>query len=72
MLLDGVIIMIIGMGVVFSFLIIMVLAMSVTARLMPVIAKYFPEEMPQQDKITKIVEQYDEVAVVLAAVKAFR
>lgn len=71
MLLDGLVIMALGMGVVFTFLIIMVLSMCVMAKIVAVIGKYFPEKVQEESKGSKAIEQNDEIAVVLAAVKAF-
>ncbi len=70
MLIDGLVVMGIGMSVVFSFLIILVIAMGILAKVMPILNDLMPEEIQEQNKITKVVEQNDEIAVVIAAVKA--
>jgi sodium pump decarboxylase gamma subunit len=67
MLLDGLIIMAIGMGVVFLFLTLMVIVMNISAN----IFKLFPEEVQTESKINRVIEQNDEIAIVVAAVKAF-
>jgi len=67
MLLDGLIVMAIGMGVVFAFLTIMVMVMNISAG----IFKLFPEKVQAESKINKVIEKNDEIAIVIAAVKAF-
>lgn len=62
--------MVIGMGVVFFFLVIMVFSMNIMSA---VIAKYneiYPEQV-QEEKQTVSSDNNQEIAVVLAAVKAF-
>ena len=43
---DGLIVMIIGMGTVFIFLTIMIWAMDLNGRVLQIINKFFPEEVP--------------------------
>ena len=47
---DGMIILCIGMGVVFSFLIIMVWAMNIMSAVIKKINNIFPEEIPDENK----------------------
>jgi oxaloacetate decarboxylase gamma subunit len=65
--------MVLGMGVVFTFLVIMIEAMKLQAKL---VAKYFPEEALTAPKASATaVSQDDEqarVAAVIAAVTEFR
>lgn len=70
MLTDGLIYMGIGMTIVFLFLTIMVFAMVITAKILPVLAKIMPEKEPEADKLQKVVEKNDEIAVAIAAVRA--
>lgn len=71
MLLTGVYIMIIGMIVVISFLCLLILTMHGVAWSLRFLNKYFPETLPEKDRYEKVFEQHDEIAVVLAAVKAY-
>lgn len=68
---EGLIIMASGMGVVFSFLVVMVLAMSLMAKVMPVLAKIFPEVEPEEKGLKLATVQHDDIAVAIAAVKAY-
>ena len=52
MLTEGLILMVIGMSVVFVFLIVMVLAMNIMAALMKPLAKLIPE--PQEKQVVKV------------------
>ena len=70
---DGCAIMFLGMGVVFAFLILMVWVMNITAEVIKVLNKYFPEEVPQQ-KISKKKktksEEDEQIAIAIAATLA--
>jgi len=70
---DGCAIMFLGMGVVFAFLILMVWVMNITAEVIKVLNKYFPEEIPQQKtakkKKTKS-EEDEQIAIAIAATLA--
>ena len=67
---QGITITIISMVVVFSFFTIMIISMNVMAKLMPILAKISPEVEPkEQNNIKKSNEQFDEIALVVAAVK---
>ena len=73
MLAKGLILMVIGMSVVFVFLIVMVLAMNIMAALMKPLAKLIPE--PQEKQVVKVRkpagDDLEEIAVAIAAVNSF-
>jgi oxaloacetate decarboxylase gamma subunit len=73
MLTEGLILMVIGMSVVFVFLIVMVLAMNIMAALMKPLAKLIPE--PQEKQVVKVRkpagDDLEEIAVAIAAVNSF-
>ena len=69
MMTEGIQLMIIGMGVVFSFLILLVLAMQASAAFFKKFGHLFPEEITAA-KPTKKVQDLSDVAVAIAAVKA--
>lgn len=73
MLTQGLILMAIGLGVVFVFLTVMVLAMNIMAALMKPLAKLIPE--PQEKQVVKVKKAtgdgLEEIAVAVAAVKYF-
>lgn len=72
MLIQGLQYMVIGMGVVFFFLVIMVISMNIMSA---VIAKYneiYPEQVEEETKPASSGNgNNEEIALVLAAVKAF-
>ena len=64
---EGAIIMAIGMGTVFFFLIIMIGAMNINEIVLKFVGKYFPEEAPEVKTAKKKVESNDEeVALAIA------
>lgn len=64
---EGTVIMIIGMGTVFFFLVIMICAMNINELILKFIGKYFPEEIPEIKAIKKKVESSDdEIALAIA------
>ena len=70
---DGCAIMFLGMGVVFAFLVLMVWVMNITAQVIQVLNKYFPEEIPQQKTSKKKKSKSDEeeqIAIAIAATLA--
>lgn len=71
MLIDGIYIMIVGMVVVLSFLCLLILTMHASAKVLVVVNKYFPEPVQEKCKLAKVIGQNDEIAVVVAAVKAY-
>ena len=70
---DGLIVMIIGMGTVFIFLTIMIWAMDLNGRVLQIINKFFPEEVPVEKKTAKKNAQSDndeEIALAIAGAMA--
>lgn len=65
---DGMIILFIGMGVVFSFLIIMVWAMNIMSAVIKKINNIFPEEIPDENKYSKKnkISSDSEIALAIA------
>lgn len=65
---DGMIIMLIGMGFVFLFLVIMVYAMNIMAFIIKKINTIFPEEIPNENKHSKKnkISADSEVALAIA------
>ncbi len=65
---DGMIILCIGMGVVFSFLIIMVWAMNIMSAVIKKINNIFPEEIPDENKYSKKnkISSDSEIALAIA------
>ncbi len=73
MLEDGLFVTIVGIGVVFGFLLILVITMSITAKIMVVINKLFPEAVVvTASKVKKDTSLDEEIAVAIAATKALR
>jgi oxaloacetate decarboxylase gamma subunit len=65
---QGFFIMVIGMGTVYIFLTIMIYAMNITKKILDIVNKYFPEEVPQESKKRKEKKDNDaEVALAIAA-----
>ena len=60
-----------GMGVVFGFLIIMVIAMSINAAFFRKFAHLFPEEETPKTGLQRHGEDLSAIAVAIAAVKAY-
>ena len=64
---EGAIIMAIGMGTVFFFLVIMIGAMNINEMVLRIVGKYFPEEVPEVKTTKKKVESSDdEIALAVA------
>lgn len=76
MLTEGLGLMVAGMGVVFAFLTLLVLAMTAAAKFFEIFADYFVEEAPKPVTKPKAAvvrqseDQLAEVAVAIAAAKA--
>ena len=68
---DGMIILCIGMGVVFSFLIIMVWAMNIMSAVIKKINNIFPEEIPDENKYSKKNKIYSDSEIALAIALAY-
>lgn len=73
MLTQGLVLMVIGMAVVFVFLVVMILAMNTMSALMKPLAKLIPEpEEKQVVKVKKVTgDGLEEIAVAVAAVSSF-
>ncbi len=63
---DGIFVMIIGMGTVFIFLSIMIVAMNLNGKILKIVNKYFPEEIPEEKKTNKKTAKSEDEAVALA------
>ncbi len=68
---DGAVIMCIGMGSVFLFLIIMVYSMRIMAKIIEKINKYFPEETKQENKYQRKTQMTSESEIALAIALAY-
>ena len=66
---QGLVLMIVGMGVVFAFLTLLVYAMSGSAAFFHKFAHLFPEETAPKSGTRKAAEDYSEIAVAIAAVQ---
>ncbi len=63
--------MIMGMGTVFSFLIILVIAMAITSKVLVYINKMFPEAVVETTTAKPVNKSNDEeIAIAIAATKA--
>lgn len=64
---DGVVIMAIGMGTVFVFLVVMIYVMELNSKILKHISKYFPEEVPEvKSTKKKSVSKKDKIAAAIA------
>ena len=68
---QGLIVMVIGMSVVFSFLILLVLTMTINAKIIELYNNKFPEPVPQVAGPKPNGVDLSEIALVVAAVKSF-
>ena len=71
MILEGLELMLVGMGVVFAFLLILVGAMHLTALFFQRFKHLFPEETPPTAGLERRGADDSDIAVVIAAVKAY-
>ncbi len=69
---QGVVLMVIGMATVFSFLILLIVAMSSSAAFFRKFAHLFPYEAADASKRAPSADPDTEIAVALAAIKARR
>lgn len=71
---DSSTIMLIGMGVVFAFLVVMVWIMDLNAIVIKKLNEIFPEEIPQENKPSKKSQKEEDekiaLAIAIAAAKA--
>jgi len=72
LLMQGIVLMVIGMATVFSFLVLMIVAMNSSAAFFRKFAHLFPEEVPTPVKAASSVDPVTEIAIALAAIKAKR
>ena len=72
LLMQGIVLMVIGMVTVFSFLVLLILAMNGSAAFFKKFAHLFPEEEKTPVKAAVAVDPVAEIAVALAAIKAKR
>ena len=66
---EGLVIMLTGMGVVFSFLIILIFAMTIMSGVVKTLNKIFPEAVPAEQKVQKTKRQGkddEEIAIAIA------
>lgn len=63
---QGLFLMVIGMGTVFSFLIIMLFAMNISSKLLCILNRYFPEEKEEPKNKTNKNNNDDEIALAIA------
>lgn len=63
------VLMIIGMCVVFLFLVLLVAAMTISGRMCRALARWFPEPEPSTT-LGKLVDDHADIAVAIAAVRA--
>ena len=66
----GCAIMLIGMGVVFSFLVVQIMVMNISAIVIKKLNELFPEEIPQQNKSKKKQKTQNEDELVAVAIAA--
>ena len=72
LLMQGIVLMVIGMATVVAFLILMIVAMNGSAAFFRKFAHLFPEETQAPAKAAPSVDPVAEIAVALAAIKAKR
>lgn len=72
LLMQGIVLMVIGMATVFAFLVLMILAMNVSASFFRKFAHLFPEETVAAVKSAGGADPKAVIAVALAAIKAKR
>ncbi len=63
---EGALIMLIGMGVVYLFITVMICFMQLSSKIMLFINKYFPEEIEEDISTTKRKIASDDAAIALA------
>ena len=62
----GCILMLIGMGTVYFFILIMIWAMNITASVIKYVNKIFPEEIPEEKNISRKNKNSDNEEIALA------
>ena len=69
---EGLVIMLTGMGVVFSFLIILIFSMLIMANVVKLLNKIFPEAVPEQKNAKPKRQGKDEEEIAIAIAVAVR
>jgi sodium pump decarboxylase gamma subunit len=72
LLMQGIVLMVIGMATVFAFLVLLILAMNGSAAYFKKFAHLYPEEVKTPPKSRLAADPVAEIAVALAAIKAKR
>ncbi len=72
LLMQGIVLMVIGMATVFAFLVLLILAMNGSAAFFRKFAHLFPEEQVQAPRAAQAADPMAEIAIALAAIKAKR
>jgi sodium pump decarboxylase gamma subunit len=72
LLMQGLVLMVIGMATVFAFLMLLIVSMSTSAVFFRKFSHLFPEEAPAAQKPVAAGDPAAEIAVVLAAIRAKR
>ncbi len=72
LLMQGVVLMVIGMATVFAFLVLMILSMNGSAAFFRKFAHLFPDEVKAAPKAKTVADPLAEIAVALATIKSKR
>jgi len=72
LLMQGLVLMVIGMATVFAFLVLLILAMNGSSAFFSKFAHLFPEEVVDAPKAAAKADPVAEIAVALAAIRAKR
>jgi len=72
LLMQGIVLMVIGMATVFAFLVLLIAAMNASAAFFRKFAHLFPEPEQAPAKVVKATDPTEEIAVALAAIRAKR
>jgi len=72
LLMQGLVLMVIGMATVFAFLVLMIVAMNCSAAFFKKFAHLFPEEEATPAKVASATDPAVGIAIALAAIKAKR
>jgi sodium pump decarboxylase gamma subunit len=72
LLMQGIVLMVIGMATVFAFLVLLILSMITSAAFFRKFSHLFPEEQTVSQKSSASVNPSAEIAVALAAIRAQR
>lgn len=69
---EGLVVMAMGMGTVFVFLVIMIGTMNLTSAIMPILNKFMPEEIEQPKSSAKKQDKDNDAEIALAIACALR